>query len=99
MANKKNKKVVEHKEVLILKLVILFAVLLVPLALVLLFSFNQPFLVLKTSFDKPVNNVINSESESLDGTFEAALPAERIGDLSNVSDDKINSLFNNLKTN
>jgi len=82
----------DSKAVIILKLICLIAILLVPLAFIVV-VFTKNFLPTK-NLNIPAgqqNNNINSADEF---NFEAPLPA---GDISKVPQQKIDSLFNNLK--
>jgi cell division septal protein FtsQ len=98
MATKKNKNnpVQPHFEVTMLKLIILFVVLLIPLSAVLVFSFSQPFSLMKVSRVE-IEKTQPVKTTEKQVNFEAPLPTNRMGDLSNVSQDKLDSLFNNLK--
>jgi len=98
MATKKNKTnpAQPHFEVTMLKLIILFVILLIPLSAVLVFSFSQSFSLMKVSRVE-INKTQPVKTAEKQVNFEAPLPTNRIGDLSNVSQDKLDSLFNNLK--
>jgi predicted PurR-regulated permease PerM len=95
-ANKK--KPVINKEVVLLKLIVLFVVLVIPIVIIVI-SINKQMLILQYKDSKNINeqfkNNINKSEENFN--FEAPIPVERTGSMANVSQDKIDSLFNNLK--
>jgi hypothetical protein len=91
----KNNLTQPHFEVTILRLIILFVILLIPLSAILVFSFSQPFSLIKTSQVK-LDREVPAQVTEKQVNFEAPLPANRMGDLSNVSQDKLDTLFDNL---
>jgi len=95
--NQNNKIVVKkqiHKEVIMLKVLTIFVIALVPIAIMMLDLANQltslknKSLASKTNINKPADQF----------NFEAPLPQGQVGDLSNVPKEEIDTLFNNLKT-
>lgn len=94
-----SKKIEVNKEVIILKMIILFAILLIPLVVIIL-NMNKQALVLKYKEFKGADKIIETNLNKpkwQDFNFEAPIPAERNGNLANVSQEKIDSLFDNLK--
>jgi len=86
----------DSKAVIILKLISLIAILLIPLAFIII-VFSKNFLLTRNLNVKTAqqnNKNINSTDEY---NFEAPLPAGQTGDISKVPKQKIDSLFNNLK--
>jgi hypothetical protein len=88
-----------HKEVVALKLIILFAILLIPLVFILLAMSNQFFAIgRKTAVVKPsLQTNSNQLDTGQDFNFEAKVPSDMVGNLANVPKEKIDTLFNNLK--
>lgn len=96
---KKSKKSKDHKEVIALKLIVVFVILLVPLVAIIL-SMNKQSLILKykdlKNSNVSVKTNLNQEPKE-DFHFDAPIPNERVGSIANVSQDKIDTLFDNLK--
>ena len=97
--NKKKKKAKANNEVIVLKFIVLFVILLIPSVVVVL-SMNKQALVLKYKEIKNLNKTADlniNKAKEQDFHFEAPIPTERSGNMANVSQDKIDSLFDNLK--
>jgi len=82
----------DSQMVIFLKLLIVFVILLVPLGFILMDLGNVLFGWDKADFQKEKRQ----ETSENDFNFQASLPAEKSGDISSVSPEKINSLFDNL---
>lgn len=89
----------DFKILIILKLLILFVVLLLPLSFMALDLSSTIVRFASLNKTKTTNGADSNQTQkiSTEYNFEAPLPGAQIGDLSNVSKDKIDSLFNNLK--
>ncbi len=88
------KKSAEPQLVILLKLLIVFVILLIPLSFMLIDISNNLLNIQKTN-QQANKNVKQEDNE--DFNFQASLPPEKIGDISDVSQEKKDSLFNNLK--
>jgi len=86
-------KIADSQMVIFLKLLIVFVILLVPLGFILMDLGNVLFGWDKADFQKEKRQ----ETSENDFNFQAPLPAESSGDISSVSPEKINSLFDNLQ--
>ena len=104
MANNKRKQISKNKNldsVVVLKLIVILAILLIPVAVILL-SVNKHSNVLQKdngSAQKtaPISQANLNQSSDDQYNFDAPLPSERVGDISKVPQAKIDTLFNNLK--
>jgi len=100
----------QHKEVVFIKLLILFVVLLIPVSLMLIdlskrFYVNIPTFNFLPSQEEVVstddNNTVSEDkvngqdNDSFD--FEAGIPTANAGNLDNVPQEKIDSLFEGLE--
>ena len=86
------------KEVILLKLVILVVVFAIPLIFMILdVSRNFSNLGLLNISQLDQTNLNKAKEPGDDFNFAAPLPAEQMGDIANVSQEKIDSLFDNLK--
>lgn len=92
--NSKNQKISkkDHKEVIVIKFIILLAVLLIPLS----FMWVDISMMLSDYFSDEFEKVSFDDGQA-EINFTAPLPDDRVGDLENVSQEKIDSLFDNLK--
>jgi len=91
-------KSLDSKALILLKLLILFVILLLPLACIF-FDISHTisnYKQLKTG-RASLQNLNEQKKVGSEFNFEAPLPAEQMGSLSNVSKEKIDSLFDNLK--
>lgn len=94
-----------HKAVVFLKLMIILAVLMVPLSVIAFGVLNWQNIFNKklTKADQPqqvVNQNANANVNEPAGdayNFDAPIPQENMGDLSNVPKEEIDTLFDNLK--
>lgn len=91
----------EYREVVLIKLLILFVVFAVPLSLIFIdisqqlsFVGNNPPSAQNNQPTVNGNSVNNQENEY---NFDSTLPADKVGDLSNVPKAELDSLFSNLK--
>ncbi len=101
--NKKNStKPQNSKGVILLKLIILFVIFAIPLffmiADVTMNFFNLSLKEANQNINQPSQaNLNEAKTPGKDFNFAVPLPAERTGDISNVSQEKKDSLFDNLK--
>ncbi len=94
-SNKKNtKNDFDFQIIIFLKLLIVFTILLVPLSFMIIDISNNFYNLSKNS--QNINENTGQENDE-DFNFQASLPSEKIGDITNVSEEKMDSLFNNLK--
>jgi len=89
----------DFKVLIILKLLILFVILLLPLSFMALDLSRTIVRFAGLNKTKPAvgTNLNQTQKIGTEYDFEAPLPGAQMGDLSNVSKDKIDSLFKNLK--
>jgi len=97
--NKKSKKPLisqaDSKAIIILKLLILFIILILPL---FFWALNLNRAVLLNSLpQKTVQNNLTLPADSSEFNFEAPIPAAQAGNIANVPQEKIDSLFDKLK--
>lgn len=88
-----NLKNVQHPEVVVLKIIIMVAILILPLAFMFI-DMSQGIII------HPRLAMVNKEASAKvnEGPdFQAGLPENSLGDLSQVPQEKIDSLFSNLK--
>ena len=86
----------EYPEVLFLKLLTLVVIISLPVIFMLIdLSTNLARLSTKITQNKGTSG--QPQNGANDYNFTASLPSDKIGNLSNVSQEKIDSLFNNLK--
>jgi hypothetical protein len=100
----KNKQAEPHKPVIIMKLIILFVILFVPLSCFLIWGMNKTVKIAQRTSPGANTGSNNSgtkpeiETEKTDNyNFLAPIPAEQVGDINKVPKEKIDSLFDNLK--
>lgn len=91
----------QHKEIVFMKLIIILAVSIIPLVLIFVLLGNNFWggqkitRIDNSSTDKaPPKNETNADTYN---NFDAGIPSDKVGDLDNVPQEKIDSLFNNLK--
>jgi len=99
MANNKSKiKLPDAKLVIALKLIILLVILLVPLTFILI-DLSRSYLVIQGLSKKQptASNLNQPPNPGSEFNVQVSLPTEQMGSLSNVSKDKIDTLFSNLK--
>lgn len=89
----------DFKVLIILKLLILFVILLLPLSFMALDLSSTIVRFAGLNKTKPAggSNLNQAQKIGTEYYFEAPLSGAQIGDLSNVSKDKVDTLFNNLK--
>lgn len=87
-----------QKSVILLQLLILTAILLVPLTFIIL-DLTRSFSILTTSKSKQINSPNLNQAGSIGNefNFQTILPNGGKSDLSNVSQQKLDTLFKNLK--
>jgi hypothetical protein len=83
----------QHAEVIILKMVVLAVILILPLAFIF-FDFCKVRLAYNSNYK---GMQIPKTNNAQIGNFEAPLPIANAADLSQVSQEKIDTLFSNLK--
>lgn len=94
-----------HKMVVFLKLMIVLALLMVPLTLIIFGVLNWQNIfnkkLTKADQQQPAvnQNAKANVNEAADGgyNFDAPIPQENLGDISNVPPEEIDTLFDNLK--
>jgi len=103
MANNNNKNKANkttNKEVLLIKLIIIFIILLVPIIFMVLTTSNR-FLVYKQDDQVKQEQIegasISNLNKSAQEDFDLNVPTANRGNLENVDQEEIDSLFNNLK--
>lgn len=85
------KKPQESTEVVMIKVIIIFAIALIPVAF-MLFDISKRIGLLTSATKTPQTQSIGKEYD-----FDVQVPANVSGDISQVPQEKIDSLFNNLK--
>ena len=83
------------KAIIILKLLILLMILILPLFFLAL-SLNKAVL-LSSSYKKTAQNNLALPADSGEFNFAATIPAAQAGNMANVPQEKIDSLFSQLK--
>ncbi len=91
--NSRVKSPIVAKEILILKIIILVAILILPLAF--MFIDMSQGIIIQTKISRLDKNVSANKAAASD--FQISIPPDYLGDINNVSQEKIDTLFDNLK--
>jgi hypothetical protein len=96
--NKSKIKLPDAKLVIILKLISLLVILLVPITFILI-DLSRSFLLFQGLSKKQptASNLNQAPKPGSEFNVQVSLPPEQMGSLSNVSKEKIDTLFSNLK--
>ncbi|MCX6744004.1 MAG: hypothetical protein NTX82_00575 [Candidatus Parcubacteria bacterium] len=82
------------KEILILKIMIMIAVLILPLAFMFI-DMSRGIIIRQKLSGLDTKSILSDKGQNLD--FQAAIPKNYLGEISQVPQEKIDTLFNNLK--